>query len=160
MKILVAAVLITLSGAGCRQPAPSDESMISIFVSHRDVFENLRTMIFKDGYSVISMDPEWSQKRDARSDSTVPADVKRRYFPLFRQIHIRQLQSGKDGSAAFLVWAVGLGGNGDYKWYQYRPARVENLVDSLDSVDRKQQRIVFYHRKIADDWYLQFDHWP
>ena len=59
------------------------------------------------------------------------------------------------------VWAVGLGGGGDYKEYLFGPPVHDlNVVPELDSVDRSSPGIETFHRKIARDWWLEFQHWP
>ena len=135
-------------------PPPSDEKMINTFNTHKEVFDELREMIYRDGYEVVSMDPEWSKP------SSIPIDVKQRYYELFRKIGVKQLQSYDGGRAQFSVWAVGLGGDGDYKQYQYRPSKIEKLVDSLDHLQLGMEHPEFYYRKIAEDWYLEYAHWP
>ena len=110
-------------------------------------------MACHDGYTVVSMDPEWSRPEN------IPAAKKQKYYKLFRAVGVTQLQSYGGCRAQLSVWSVGLGGSGDYKDYQYRPDKVENQVASLDHL-KLGDKIKFFYRKIAPDWYIRYAHWP
>lgn len=84
---------------------------------------------------------------------------KLKYYNLLKKINVTQLQYYK-GSAKFNVWAVGWAGDADYKYYEYKPIKIKNLVNSLDNLPLNQKDRAFYHRTINDNWYLAFDHWP
>lgn len=154
MKVLVLAIIsIGLSSCSLAPAPPSDEQMIHAFGAHRDVFERLVKMACKDHYTVVSMDPEWSRP------ANIPSSTRQQYYKLFKTVGVKQLQSYGGCRAQLSVWSVGLGGDGDYKDYQYRPERVENPVASLDNLELGD-KIVFYYRKIAPNWYIRYAHWP
>ncbi len=154
MKVLALAVIaFGLSACSLAAAPPSDEQMIHTFITHRDVFERLVKMACKDHYTVVSMDPEWSRP------TGIPSSTKQQYYQLFKTVGVKQLQSYDGCRTQLSVWSVGLGGDGDYKDYQYRPEQVENLVPSLDDLNLND-KIVFYYRKVAPNWYIRYAHWP
>ena len=146
-------VAFILCGCSLAPAPPSDEQMIHEFNTHKNVFERLVSMACRDHYAVVSMDPEWSDPVN------IPSSTKQQYYQLFKTIGVKQLQSYDGCRAQLSVWAVGLGGDGDYKDYQYRPGKVENLVPSLDDL-KLNDKITIYYRKIAPDWYIRYAHWP
>lgn len=111
-------------------------------------------MICKDGYKVVSMDPEWSKP------AALSANVKQRYYELFKAIGVKEAQSYDGCRVQLSVWSVGIGGDGDYKQYQYRPSNNEREVSSLDHLPLSSNKVEFYYRKLANDWYLEYAHWP
>ncbi|MDW6002269.1 SH3 domain-containing protein [Vibrio mangrovi] len=141
---------------GCEQsvPPPSDQSMIDLFLSKRDVFEQLQRKICNDGFQTVSMDPEWSEP------DNISELKKKEYYALFNQIGVTQLQSYDGCRAKFSVWAMGWAGDADYKSYQYRPLKPENVVSSLDNLPLNQTDIVMFYRKIDTNWYISYAHWP
>jgi len=149
---LIAFLIISDLFAGAQTP-PSDAEMIEVFTKNRAVFEKLLTMMSDDDYEVVSMSPRWSRPED------IPKSRKKEYYSLFKKINVTQLQF-YDGRASFEVWSLGWAGDGDYKKYKFKPANVENLVESLENLPLNQTDIVFYHRKIDENWYLAYDHWP
>jgi len=150
-----ALLIVTLAVCGCSlaPTPPTDEQMIHAFEAHRDVFEHLVSMACKAHYTVVSMGPEWSNPTD------IPSSTKQQYYKLFKIIGVKQLQSYGGCRAQLSVWSVGLAGSGDYKDYQYRPEQVENPVASLDNL-KLNDKITFYFRKIAPNWYIRYAHWP
>lgn len=157
MKAVIAIFLsVSLIACGMRAAPPTDEELISRFESKRAVFDGLREMMCRDGYQVVSMDPEWSKP------TSIPTHVKNRYYQLFRDIGVLQVQSYDGCRMQFSVWAVGWAGDGDYKQYQYRPVHNNETVDvsSLNNLKLGQDHAEFYLRKIAEDWYLEYAHWP
>ena len=151
-RCLLLCITFALGGCFFSSP-PSDEQMVHSFNTHKVVFEQLVAMACHDGYAVVSMDPEWSKPEN------IPNAKKQRYYKLFRTIGVTQLQSYAGCRAQLSVWSVGLGGSGDYKDYQYRPENVENQVASLDHL-KLGDKIEFFYRKIAPDWYIHYAHWP
>lgn len=133
---------------------PSDEQMISNFNKNRAVFEKLQTMICRDNFQVVSMDPEWS-KPDNISDSK-----KQEYYELFKLIGVSQIQSYDNCRMSYSVWSVGWAGDADYKKYEYKPSKPENIVDSLENLPLNNNNIAFYFRKIDNDWFISYSHWP
>lgn len=99
------------------------------------------------------MTPEWSKPEN------IPQERKEQYYELFTKINVKQLQF-YDGMASFEVWAIGWAGDADYKKYEFKPYKIDNLVGSLNKLPLTQTNIVFYHRKIDEDWYLSYHHWP
>ena len=152
----VLSFILVIVLAGCKQsgPPPSDQSMIEVFQSKRGVFEQLQQKICNNGYQTVSMDPEWSKP------DNIPEKIKREYYALFNEIGITQLQSYDGCRAQFSVWAKGWAGDADYKNYQFRPSKPENIVSSLENLPLNQTDIVTYHRKIDTNWYISYAHWP
>lgn len=155
MRVLqLAFIVLTLASCAPYDPPPSDQSLIENFSKNGEVFDKLRIMICEDGYQTISLDPEWSEPE------SLSEDEKEKYYSLFRKIHIKQVAATKDCRVRFSVWSVGWAGSGDYKDYEYRPSKVGNVVDSLDQLPLNNTDIVFYYRKIDEEWYLSYKHWP
>jgi hypothetical protein len=157
-KFLPIFILSTIiSGCISEQP-PSDAVMIENFQKHKVQFAQLREYFCSQNErKIVMMDPEWSKPKATEEEKAY-------LYKIFKQISAKGLYY--DGSCSFrvTVWSVGLGGDGDYKYYIYNPRNTEHLkyivVSDLDNVDRKSNTYDFYVRNIEGQWYLGFDHWP
>lgn len=141
-------------------PPPKDAALIQVFNANRETFETLVSMICEDGYAAISMDPAWTRP------ANVPETKKQSYYGEFRKIGVSQVQASRNSSDGqcqiqLSVWAVGLGGDGEYKDYRFRPTitKEDFVVDDLDKV-KAGNEIRFYYREIAADWYISYRIWP
>lgn len=143
-----------------RSEPPDDAAMLATFTEKREIFETLKDRICALPHSqTVMMSPEWSRPE-------VDQATREGYHHLFAEIGARGIQSVRteDGCGLTVdVWSVGIGGDGDYKGYDYR-LRIHETdatwLDSLDAVDRASHEIAFYYRRIDDDWSLYFNHWP
>ncbi len=153
LALALCLALVTVSCNQSRTP-PTDAEMLTVFKEHKATFETLQSMICKDGYKTISMDPEWSKP------ANIPQGKKSSYYQLFRKIGVTQLQSYDGCRAQFSVWALGWAGDADYKNYRYRPEKPEKLVQSLDKLPLNNTDIAFFYRHIEGEWYLEYAHWP
>ena len=141
--------------AGCNripEKAPTDDELIKKFRDNRDVFNQLVAAICGDDYFIVSYDPKWSKPED------IPSHKKKQYYNLLKKIKAKQIRK-KGLFVKISVWSVGIGGDGDYKGYAYRPDSYNSTVDSLDNFSPKG-RAEFLMRDIGEGWYLYYDHFP
>ncbi len=153
MKVIVL-ILIALFLQGCSEPAPKDSELIEVFERNRDTFTQLQEMICADDFGTVSMDPEWSDPEN------IPVIVKRKYYDLFLKIGVSQLRSYDGCRATFSVWSVGFSGDGDYKNYQFRPRKIDNIVNNLDNLSLNNTDYISFHREIEKNWFISYIHWP
>jgi hypothetical protein len=147
--------LVFLSGCGkIIHPAPTDEKMLKNFSENKSTFLELQSMICQDRFETVSMNPQWSKPEG------ISEEKKLKYYSLFKKIGVSQLQSYDGCRAQFSFWSMGWAADGDYKSYQYRPSNPENLVESLDNLPLNEKDIIEYHRKIEENWYISYSHWP
>ena len=153
ITILFGLVLLSRCGE-IIHPPPSDETMLKNFNENKSTFIELQTMICKDHFETVSMEPEWSKPE------RISKAKKAQYYKLFKKIGVSQLQSYDGCRAQFSFWSLGWAAGGDYKAYQYRPFNPDNIVESLNDLPLNGKDIIKYNRKIEDDWYISYDHWP
>jgi hypothetical protein len=144
--------------ASCGEKPPSDAQMLDKFNRNKAVFISLRDSLCKDtGRRTVMMDPEWSEPK-------VSAEQKKALYEIFNEIDVNGVYYDGDCSFRLPFWSVGFSGDGDYKYYVYRPGaniKAQALIlDNLDEVDRSSLEAAFYLKPIGDDWYIEFDHWP
>ncbi len=156
-RILIFPLLASII-SGCGGDPPTDEQMLSVFSENREVFSELRESLCVDGKRrAVMMDPEWSKPE-------VSPQEKEHFYHLFQSINARGVYYDGDCNLRIAVWSIGLGGDGDYKYYAHWPTgpRESEAIErsSLDSIDRSSLNIEFFYRPIEENWYLAFDHWP
>lgn len=151
-------LFISFIVSGCGSKVPEDKEMLAVFQNKEAQFEQLRTLLCSSNERrVVMMDPEWSEPQ-------VSENEKAKLYSIYREIGAKGVYYDGDCSFRIAVWSVGLGGDGDYKYYSYRPNAEHTgrarVVSTLDKVDRGSETVEFYLRPIVGDWYLAFDHWP
>lgn len=157
MRILISAMIISLV-CGCSSEPPTDAQMLAVFQNNKTDFELLRDHLCKnDDRRMVMMDPEWSKPPTSEAD-------KKTLYSIFKRIGAKGVYYDGNCSLRVAVWSVGLGGDGDYKYYSYRPQESihikTQIVSSLDEVDRASLEHAYYLRPISEGWYLALDHWP
>ncbi len=157
MRILIIAMFINLV-CGCSSEPPTDAQMLAIFQDNQPDFEMLRDQLcVQDERRVVVMDPEWSRPPASDTD-------KKTLYSIFKRIGATGVYYDGNCSFRVAVWSGGFGGDGDYKYYSYRPQEsihIETqLVPSLDEVDRTSLEHAYNLRPISEGWYLAFDYWP
>jgi hypothetical protein len=151
---LLTILLITgcLSDSNPSQP-PTDQSLIEIFNGNKQIFIQLKEKICQDKFAVVSLYPEWSDPEN------IPLELKRQYYKLFKQVNITKIRKGGENTVEFSVWGVGNVSGGDSKGYIFKPSSdwLREERESLDNIPLTGKEFS-YQRKIADEWYLYYDH--
>ena len=132
---------------------PTDKEMIAIFSDNKEVFDALKENIYKDGYTVISITPEWSEPEE------IPLAKKDIYYELLQKI--KALQIIRRGETVTIsIWATGNVSGGDSKGYVFKPNDSKWPRDSKDSLDNLSfdGNELFLKCEIGNNWYLYFDH--
>jgi hypothetical protein len=158
----ISALSIAILIAGCGQwPAPSDESIIARFASHRTEFNQLLEMFRHDGiFGRFSCDDAPHVPRDA---PPVSEERRAEYTKILKAI-------GSDcavycdfgsGRTQFFMWSTGMLFAGRDKSILFNPSREPSpLVDSTDNYRWTQEdhRIgsVTMYRHIDGPWYLMY----
>lgn len=153
--------LLLLPGCGdLLFPPPSDQELLRVFRDKQEVFNELVTrMCTGEAEKVVMMSPEWARPEIGEAE-------KQEFYRLFKEIGAKGAQAAPWQGECILripVWSVGLGGDGDYKGYNFGRGLhgdVTVWLESLDGVDRRSLEISFFAREIDEDWSLYFDHWP
>lgn len=157
---IVSIVLLTALMQGCSfdsdstsASAPNDKELIEMFTQNKEVFIQLKTMMLKDGYSVISIDPEWSDPNG------IPENVKKEYYRLLEKINVIQIRKRDIDTVVFTVWNIGNVSGGHSKGYilgtdsQWHRKEKKSL-DDISSFESE----FFYKRKIDENWSLYYDY--
>ena len=147
-------IVLIISGCSDTEPSqpPSDQDLIQLFNNNKQVFITLKDKFSKDGFKVISIDPEWCDPKD------IPLDTKKEYYRLLKQVNIAQIRSLEKDTVVLAVWDTGNVSGGDSKGYIYKPSTdwPREEKESLDNMSLSGEE--FYKRRIDGDWCLYYDH--
>ena len=152
VKVVLISIMLIVVGCA-KTPPPRDNDLIEIFNNNKNVFEDLRRYLYKDGYNVISITPEWSDP------SGIPLKKKEMYYDLLKKINAQQIIE-RDGTVTISIWTTGNVSGGDSKGYVFNPNDSKwprENKDSLDDVSFTGEDF-FYKREISGGWYIFYDH--
>jgi hypothetical protein len=149
-------LLATLAFDGWGGP-PSDQEMIANFHENRAHFEALREKMCQLSHRQLV----WADAN--RPLPPLPEDELRWYRETLATIGATRVAAVPNPCRISITeWAVGLAGSGEYKQYRLGPSLHEPMIEAstLDDVDRASPEVTFWHRRIEEDWWLEFERWP
>ena len=154
--------VMSIMSIGSSEPAPTDKQMIEHFNSHKELFEELCSMIEHD---LLSSYPLLASEKEEGEILSIPADRQAEYDSLMKKLHITWFyhpewyHNRSDKTIRFYYWGKGDATWGIDKGFEYVPDRSnegdkEFIEGDLSDTARERGENCSLYKKINDQWNL------